>query len=180
MRSPWTYARNIIKAGGWKLRYQSRLTIGMVQTFEKVRIQLRNKGTLRMGSFNQNREKLNLLVDGGNLSIGSHCFFNSNASITCMGAVTIGDYCKFGNNLVIVDHDHNVKAKEPEFLVGTITIGSHVWIGANVVILRDASIGDGCVIAAGSIVKGSIPAGTLYIQKRETVMTPLSGKGQLE
>lgn len=174
MRNPLSYAKNLIAAGALKLRYGSRLTIGAVQTFEQVRVQIRNGGTLRIGCFNQNREKLYLGVDGGELSMGSHCFFNSNASITCMGTVEIGDYCKFGNNLVIVDHDHNTKAMQPEFLVGTITIGSHVWVGANVVILKDTKIGDHCVIAAGSVVKGIIPEGTRFLQKRETVMTSLS------
>ena len=46
-----------------------------------------------------------------------------------------------------------------------ISIGNNVWIGANSVILRGSSIGDGVVIGAGSVVKGSVPAKTIYIQK---------------
>ncbi|MNE78614.1 putative lipopolysaccharide biosynthesis O-acetyl transferase WbbJ [compost metagenome] len=52
-------------------------------------------------------------------------------------------------------------------LKGEVHIGEHVWIGSNVVILRDTFIGDRAVIAAGSVVKGHVPADTLYLNKRE-------------
>lgn len=105
------------------------------------------------------------VVGNSKLSIGSHCFFNNNTSITCHEGITIGENCKFGNNLVIVDHDHNYE-KGQGFVSCPITIGNNVWIGANVVILRGTQIGDNCVIAAGSIVKDSIPSNTLYYQER--------------
>lgn len=44
-----------------------------------------------------------------------------------------------------------------------------MWIGANTVILRGTVIGDNCVIAAWSIVSGTIPRGTLFVQKRESL-----------
>ena len=52
------------------------------------------------------------------------------------------------------------------------TIGNDVWIGAGAVILRGTTIGDKAVIGAGSIVKGDVPAGCVYYQKRETVIRP--------
>ena len=87
-----------------------------------------------------------------------------------MEQITIGDYCKFGNNLVIVDHDHNykdcgIKKKDSqEFLTAPIKIGNNVWVGANVVILRGTDIGDNCVIAAGSVVKGTVLPNTLFVK----------------
>ena len=41
---------------------------------------------------------------------------------------------------------------------GGIRIGDDVWIGANTVLLDGASIGDGCVIGAASLVRGELPA----------------------
>lgn len=40
---------------------------------------------------------------------------------------------------------------------GAPIIGSDVWIGHGVIVLSGARIGDGCVIAAGSVVVGSCP-----------------------
>ena len=42
-------------------------------------------------------------------------------------------------------------------------IGNNVWIGENPVILAGASIGDGCIIGANSIVTKDIPAGSIVI-----------------
>ena len=40
---------------------------------------------------------------------------------------------------------------------GGIDIGDDVWIGANSVLLDGARIGDGAVVGAGSLVRGSLP-----------------------
>lgn len=42
-----------------------------------------------------------------------------------------------------------------------IVIGNKVWIGTNVTVLKGVKIGDGCVIAAGSLVTKDIPANCL-------------------
>ena len=166
MQAIQKYIHSFLKLGYYKFKYRKKLNSGWVQSFEKIRIDLSKSGKMSIGSYNQNRGNLYLGIPQGELIIGNHCFFNINSSITCMHKIQIGDYCKFGNNLVIVDHDHNYKAKEPEFISDEIVIGNHVWVGANVVILKGTVIGDGCVIAAGSVVKGSIPAYTLFYQRK--------------
>lgn len=76
-------------------------------------------------------------------------------------------------NVLIYDHDHNFKVKDGlKNLVYTsspVIIGNNVWIGANSVILRGTEVGDNSVIAAGSVVKGKIPKGTLVIQQRKSI-----------
>ena len=42
-----------------------------------------------------------------------------------------------------------------------ISVGSNVWFGANVTVLPGVTIGDNCVIGAGSVVNKDIPAGTM-------------------
>lgn len=173
MKNPMIYINNSIKKFGIKLRYGNRVRMGWIQSFERIRIEIKKEGSLVMGSYNQNRGLMYVgVLDKGLLTIGSHCFFNINSSITCAEKITIGDNCKFGNNLVIVDHDHNYRAEgsysveNPEFVSSPIVIGNNVWVGANVTILRGSVIGDNCVIAAGSIVYGNVPKETIYMQKR--------------
>ena len=42
-----------------------------------------------------------------------------------------------------------------------IRVGNNVWIGGNVIVLPGVSIGDNCVIGAGSVVTRDIPSGTV-------------------
>ena len=42
-----------------------------------------------------------------------------------------------------------------------VHIGNHVWIGTRVTILNGVNIGEGAVIAAGSLVTKDVPAGSL-------------------
>lgn len=164
--------RSAVKIVYWKCRYRGRFQTAPVQGFDRLYLELAPKARILLGERIQNRGALYLLCNGdGRLRVGAHVFFNTNCSVSCMGETVIGDYCKIGNNVVIVDHDHNFKDQEGEFLTGRITIGSRVWMGANCTILRGAQIGDDCVIAAGSIVKGVVPAGSLYCQKRQTTIT---------
>lgn len=165
-------AKSAVRILYWKCRYGGRIMTSWVQGFDRMHLELASGAEISLGERIQNRGTLYLLCGpGGKMRVGAHVFFNTNCSVSCMGETVIGDYCKIGNNVVIVDHDHNYKNQDSEYLTGRVTIGSRVWIGANCTILRGAKIGDDCVIAAGSIVKSDVPAGSLYYQKRETMVT---------
>ena len=90
--------------------------------------------------------------------------------IACHKRVIIGDDVQFSPNVQIYDHDHDFRVeggvKAGKYKTGTIEIGNNVWIGANTIILRGTKIGNDAVIAAGSIVKGEIPEGAVFVQKR--------------
>lgn len=167
MRSPLLYIKNVIRVGFLKIRYGRRFKAGAIQTFDRLRVEMHGNGCISMGSFNQNRGNLYLVADGGKIEIGDHCFFNTGSCVTSTESVRIGSGCKFGNNLVIVDHDHNFRKEgDKEFISSPISIGNDCWVGANVTILRGTTIGKNCVIGAGSVVKGQVPDGTKIIQKR--------------
>lgn len=101
--------------------------------------------------------------------IGSNVFINDNSAINSRKSIIIGDNTNIGQNVLIYDHDHdykNLDLMRNHFILGKVEIGNNVWLGSNVVILRDTFIGDNCVIGAGTVVKGTIPADTLYKNKR--------------
>ena len=117
------------------------------------------------------------VIDGGELLIGDNCFINCGSYITSMGKTVIGNNCLIGPNVMIFDHDHDYKADggiaAGKTIKGEIIIGNNVWIGANCTILRGTHIDDNAVIAAGCVVKGHIPSGCLYVQKRSTELMPI-------
>lgn len=111
---------------------------------------------------------------GAVLNIGKNVSVNHGCMIVCRERITIGNDVQFGPNVMVYDHDHDYRSdggvKSMKYSVSTIKIGDNVWIGANSVILRGTVLGDDVVIAAGSVVKGNIPNGSLVYNKRETVI----------
>ena len=77
---------------------------------------------------------------------------------------------KIGNKTVIapgvriIDHDHDTnpqKRHDNIFPGKEIVIGKNVWIGYDSTILKGVNIGDGAIIAAGSIVTKDVKSNTL-------------------
>ena len=69
--------------------------------------------------------------------------------------IKVGHNCVIGYNTTILTHEYLMK----EYRIGEVVIGNDVMIGANTTILPGITIGDGAVIAAGSVVHKDVPAG---------------------
>ena len=108
----------------------------------------------------------------GKVKIGSHVGLGNRSFIVCHDEITIGDGSIIGPNVFIYDHDHDYSADNPSknFITSPVHIGKNVWIGANVVILRGTEIGDNCIIAAGSVLKGKFESNNTIYQKRTTTL----------
>lgn len=132
-------------------------------------IHIGGKGSrLKMGKRCILRDNVEFRIEGGHLTIGERCFVNRNTTITCIEEISIGSGTQVANNVTIIDHDHNYRNDgDAPFISSKISIGENVWIGAHCVILRGTVIGDGAVIAAGSVIKGKIDKDTLVYQRRE-------------
>lgn len=128
-------------------------------------------GEVSVGEKVRNKACLNISIFDGIVRIGDGCFFNNYVSINCRCKITIGDNCLLGENVYIYDHNHEFKndglIKNQGFSLGEVIIGDNVWIGSNTVILPGTKIEDNVVVAAGSVVKGHVSEGTLFIQKRK-------------
>jgi acetyltransferase-like isoleucine patch superfamily enzyme len=150
-----------------------RSTIFFLQANSHIEI-FHKKAKVHIGKFVFIRKNTSIRVDHtGDLVISDKVFINNNCTINCVNKITIGSQTKIAPNVCINDHDHNYKNTNNSHLIkGTVSIGKNVWIGANVVILRDTTIGDNAVIAAGSVVKGNVPANSLFVNKREKEVIP--------
>ena len=106
---------------------------------------------------------------GSHTKIGKNFFGNFNLTIQDDGPVTIGDNCNFGPNVTIVTPCHPMLPEERKRLMCAdgvvrrlcyakpVVVGNDCWFGANVVVCPGVTIGDGCVIGAGSVVTRDIP-----------------------
>jgi len=113
------------------------------------------------------------IVIGRNFFCNYGCFFYSKDS-----EITIGDNCLLGPDVLLINNNHSFRKgsliREQEEFKAPILIGNDVWIAAKVVILPNVVIGDGAVIAAGSVVTKNVEAFTVvggipakFIKNRE-------------
>lgn len=99
------------------------------------------------------------IVIGNNSGIGEKC--------EILGKCTIGDNVLMAPECIIYTRNHNFMDKN-ELIVNQgvteefpVVIGNDVWIGRRVIILPGVNIGNGAIIAAGSVVTKDVPPYTL-------------------
>ena len=98
---------------------------------------------------------------GYNIGIGENFYANVNCVILDEAAVTFGDNVFIGPNCAFYTAAHPLDTGDRRLgleFARPISVGSDVWIGGNVVVLPGVTIGDGCVIGAGSVVTRDLPA----------------------
>lgn len=126
----------------------------------------------------------NMTLINTNLKIGKNVTFYPDVMLFGDGLIEIGDNVDLGNGTVIyaskngggvkigdnsliaaqsyiIDTDHGIRAGElirkQAYTVSPVSIGKDVWIAAGCKILKGSQIGNGAIIGAQSVVKGTIP-----------------------
>jgi acetyltransferase-like isoleucine patch superfamily enzyme len=122
----------------------------MIEMTENTEINVQNTFSIHSGCHI-------ILLKNAKLNLGSG-YINRNVRIRCHKEISIGENVAISENVTIWDSDaHKIIGKEDE-MIQPISIGNHVWIGTNVTILKGVTIGDGAIIAAGSVVNKDIPS----------------------
>lgn len=107
------------------------------------------------------------------ITIGDYVCFSDSVHISAITSIAIGSHTLFGSKIYVSDHNHGIYSGElqsrpdepPAYRSlgggGPVVIGENVWIGDNCIILGPANIGDGAIIGANSVVRGSVAAKTM-------------------
>jgi acetyltransferase-like isoleucine patch superfamily enzyme len=116
----------------------------------------------RIGSFTVVSCTSHLSLFGEGFSIGDDSGIGDYGWIGAAGGVTVGSNVIMGQFVSFHSQEHEFDGlTTPIRQQGTtqlgITIGDDCWVGARVTFLDGSSVGEGCVIAAGSVVRGEIP-----------------------
>lgn len=129
---------------------------------------------------------------GCHTKIGAHCFMNFNFTVQDDAEVVIGDHNNFGPNVTIVTPMHPMLGAERRELVCSdgvgrflcyakpVRIGNDCWFGANVVVCPGVTIGDNCVIGAGSVVTRDIPSDSFAAGVPAKVIRPITEKDSIK
>ena len=98
------------------------------------------------------------------ITLGEHVFINYNCTFLDGGGIRIGDHTLIGPDCHLYTPQHPmdyVARREPQEYSVPITIGADCWLGGNVTVCPGVTIGDRCIIAAGSVVTHDIPSDSL-------------------
>jgi len=105
----------------------------------------------------------------GDLIIGAHSVINAGCVLYTGNGIQMGANVAVAANTTFapVNHAYHSRSqliREQGFLPskGGIVVEDDVWIGANCVILDGAVLRQGCVVGAGAIVRGELPAYTVW------------------
>lgn len=110
------------------------------------------------GSVSFHRGSEVLVHENACFCVGNQTYLNG-VIIDCSDGITIGEYCAIADG-VIMDNSFHPLTKDGVTKESRcpVRIGNKVWIATNAIILPGVTIGDGAVVAAGSVVTKSVPA----------------------
>lgn len=100
---------------------------------------------------------------GAGAQIGQSCYLWAGDST---GRIEIGDHALFAPEVFVTASNYDFDAFDGPVMdapkrEADVWIGANTWLGARVVVLPGASVGDGTIVAAGSVVTGDLPPGVL-------------------
>lgn len=113
--------------------------------------------------------RANLLANlGAGLQIGKDSALDAYSFVGAAGQITIGENVIMGQHVSFHSENHNHDRTDiPIKQQGTrrlgIVIEDDCWVGSNTVFLDGCHVEKGCVIGAGSIVRGRIPAYSIAV-----------------
>jgi acetyltransferase-like isoleucine patch superfamily enzyme len=104
------------------------------------------------------------VVIGSGTKVGDRCHLWAGDST---GRILIGDNCRLAPEVFLTASDYGVEGGQ-SFLEqpnreADIVVGNDVWLGARVFVVAGVTIGDGCIVGAGSVVTKSLPANAIAV-----------------
>lgn len=135
--------------------------------------------SISIGSDTHIRGNLQVFAYGGSIRIGNFCYVGENSYIWSGDKIDIGNHVLISHQVNIIDsNSHELNAAERaegykhiltkghpkekgNILTAPIVIKDHVWISFGCIILKGVTIGEGAVVAAGSVVTKDVAPYTL-------------------
>ena len=87
----------------------------------------------------------------GSFCLSPHCY------IQAISGIEIGENFLFAPGIRLISVNHGVNNEYKNENAKPIVIGKNVWLGTNVIILPEVSLGNNVVVGAGSVVTKSFP-----------------------
>lgn len=158
------------------------ITVGTDSLISNMKLNIRkssNESHLSIGSDSVINGTLN--IDCAKMTIGDRVLINDNTTFYCTTGITIGNDVMFSWGSTITDSNmHSIHSKDrleetararrdiqngkmgkykktDTIRSSQIVIKDKAWIGFNVIIMKGVTIGEGAIVAAGSVVVKDVP-----------------------
>lgn len=178
MREKIAYLTQYIR--GLLLRHKIS-TPTMTFAGKNVQIKIRN-GSFEAGQVLFLARDIGISISGSEhkfarLKIGDRTHIQDRTHINCANSITIGARCAISWDCEIMDTDIHKIIVNQTVLENSrpVVIGDRVWIGARAMILKGVNIGDGAIVAAGSVVTRDVPGRTLVAGNPAKVIREIDG-----
>jgi acetyltransferase-like isoleucine patch superfamily enzyme len=112
-----------------------------------LKIQIGQDTAIHMGCFFAG----NNITIGRNTVIARDCYFDGR-----LGFIEVRNNVSIAPEAYILTMSHSVNSPTFDAVVKTVVIEDYVWIGARVMILPGVIAGEGCVLAAASVITKSV------------------------
>lgn len=106
--------------------------------------------------------------------MGDYVALSENVICYSVDKIAIGSQTTISRDAFLCCASHDVTSPIMELTYAPITIGSNAWIAARAIVMPGRKVGDGAVVAAGSVVVSDVEPWTIvggnptkFISKRE-------------
>jgi putative colanic acid biosynthesis acetyltransferase WcaF len=96
-----------------------------------------------------------------NLVLGREAAIADGADIYNADRIEIGDYAVVSQGAYLCGASHDYTAWGFPLVAAPIVVGARAWVAARAIVHMGVTLGDGCVIGAGSVVTHDMPAWTV-------------------
>lgn len=116
------------------------------------------------GFFHYGLVELQARMNDAKIAVGDNVATNNNIFICAANRIDIGENCRLGQNVTIMDFEaHNISPSKRNEIgeIGAVIIEENVWVGNNVTILKNSFVGKNSIVATGAVVSGKFPANVI-------------------
>jgi maltose O-acetyltransferase len=123
-------------------------------------------GKITIGNKCQIRNFTVIELGNGELVLNDYSVIGYHSFLQVTGKIVIGKDTLLGPHCSYISSTHEIKPNVPiskiPLVRGFITIGTHVWVGANCTINHNVKIGDNSIIGANAFVNKEVPPNQVW------------------
>lgn len=109
-----------------------------------------------------------------NLSMGAYACLSEDVDCYSVDSITVGDQATVSQGVKLCTAGHDISSKTMELTYAPINIRTNAWVASWSIILPGVTIGEGAVVAAGTVVTKDVEPWSVvggnparYIKRRE-------------